>query len=278
MRAGPGRSLPAASAPASATASRASAIPSTPASTIASVVASIAAVSLALALGGCGGPRALTQAEVGGALVTAAEAGLVGWSTGPIGEVAPAAGDEGLAALLQQAAGLSEPCRTALAAFGGGFGTPSAYASRSFHRTTDSTPGATPDRDAAPPDGPAQDASGLDAAGLDVVVAVRSYNGDAPPLPDAAAALRTCPSFEISAGGQRLAGRLRTPAYDLPDATALGLDLTSGPERTSLDIVRARRGANLVTASATGPAQAATAAALRPVVRAQADKVAALTK
>ena len=81
MRAGPGRSLPAASAPASTTASRASAVPSTPASTIASVVASIAAVSLALALGGCGGPRALTQAEVGGALVTAEEAGLVGWST-----------------------------------------------------------------------------------------------------------------------------------------------------------------------------------------------------
>ena len=224
-----------------------------------------ALLAVAAALAGCGGPRALTQAEVAGVLIGADEAALRGWTAGTTNEVAPDAGagptgptgptgpgDNGLGQLLAGASGVSEACRTALTSFSGGLASPTAFASTAFTR---------------------QDGSA--ALGRELVVTLRGYDENPPALPDARAAVAGCPSFDIEAGGQRLSGRLRAPAYDLSDYAALGLDLTSGGEHTSLDLIRLRRGANLVAASVTGADEAANHPLLQDVARAQADKVAA---
>lgn len=209
------------------------------------------------ALAGCGGPAAVTQDEVAATLVGPADVGLSGWIAGAASEAAPEGGDGDLGTLLGQTSGMSQACRDALSAFAGNTGRPSAYASRTI--STSDSPGGSGNDDPR-----------------ELVVAVRGYDeSDPPALPDAGAAVRACPSFEISTQGQRLAGRLRAPTYDVADSAALGLDLNSGDSRTSLDLVRVRRGPNLVTASLTGQDEAANHDILARVAKTQADRVAA---
>lgn len=213
-------------------------------------------VVLAMGVASCGGPRALTQAEIAGALVNAADAGLSGWVPGTPSEVAPEAGDGDLGLLLSQTTGITPSCRDALGAFTGSLGQASAFASREYTRG---------------------ESSGGAARPVDLLVAIRGYAEEAAPgLPDPAGAARDCPAFELVADGQKLSGTLQATTYDVPGTAALGLDLSSGGERARLDLVRARRGANLITASITGSDAAANHDILQRVIRAQADRVAAV--
>ncbi len=214
----------------------------------------LAALPLVLTAG-CGGPRALTQAEAGEALIDVAALGEDGWTAGGIGQAAPENDGAGLDSLLSSTQGVPDPCRAALKAFGADTGSPSAFATVTFARA------ATP---------PAPERA--------LVLAVRGYDGDAPGLPDAAAAVRDCPSFEVSAGGERVSVRLRAPSYDVADASALGLDLTSADVRQSLDLLRVRRGANLITASVTGRDEGANHDLLARAANAQADKVSGVAR
>lgn len=210
----------------------------------------LATALLASSLSGCGGPRALTQTEVAEAVVDAGEIGLAGWVAETPNEVAPG-DDGGLSALLQGADGLSEPCRAALRTVTGGLGQPTAFAARGFS-----------------PAGPHT------GEGADLLIALRGYDEDPPALPDTAAAVRACPTFELTASGQRLSGRLRAATYDVADSTGLALDLTSGEEHTALELAWLRRGANLVTASATGAQPGPTHDLVATALRGQADKLA----
>lgn len=215
------------------------------------LAASAIAVPLALGVAGCG-PRALTQDTIAGTLIEPDAAHLAGWLADPPSQAAPEGADGELGHLLAQTTGMSPACRDALSAFSA-TGTASAFASRVFTRS-----------------------DGAGTQTQDLVVAVRGYDQQDPPrLPDPQATVRACPAFELSAQGQKLAGRLRAPTYDVADSAALGLDLSSGADKTSLDLIRVRRGANLITASITGPDEAANHDTLGRVAAAQADKVVA---
>lgn len=212
--------------------------------------AAIATLGAVAGLTACGGPRALTQEEVGATLVTAGELGEAGWTAGTIGEAAPESPEGGIEALLRESTGVQQPCRDALVGFGTVNESAQAFATVGF---TQPAPGPLGARE--------------------LVVTLSSYAEDPPRTPDPADTIRACPSFDLAAGGATLNVRLRAAAYDVEGATGLGFDLGSGAERLAFDVVRVERGPNLITASLTGEDAETTAELLRRVVARQTDKV-----
>ncbi|GAB79349.1 hypothetical protein SAMN05421595_3109 [Austwickia chelonae] len=208
-------------------------------------------VAGALALAGCGGgDRPVTQEKVRGALVETGDIPGQNWSAGEANEVAPEREDTSVSEFLNQSEGVSEACRNALAQFNAQLGKPSAYAQLTFSQPSESAIG-----------------------GRELSVTVRGYQENFPELPDPQKVVGTCPSFDLSREGQQLSVKLRKPTYETKGSSALGMDITMGTEKISLDMVRAPQGGNLVSLSLTGVDEKANKEVLEKVLTKQLEKV-----